>query len=147
TERIIASPIPPLFTSHAGRLMVFYLTFLPIALKGTGAMSSLGVFLTVLAVGYAMLGMDEISHLMEQPFKVCPLYDLCRNSMRDVTDAFFMRPPPLNDSLSSYPDMHAPYWIPGEEFESTDKLLDAPKGRAVGHHKTGGKYSSTMELL
>eukprot|EP00523_Entomoneis_sp_CCMP467_P005541 CAMPEP_0168747996 /NCGR_PEP_ID=MMETSP0724-20121128/15947_1 /TAXON_ID=265536 /ORGANISM="Amphiprora sp., Strain CCMP467" /LENGTH=432 /DNA_ID=CAMNT_0008795809 /DNA_START=103 /DNA_END=1401 /DNA_ORIENTATION=- len=96
TERIIASPIPPLFTTHAGRLMCFYLLFLPLALYGSGSMNKVGLFLTVGIVGYAMLGLDELSHMMEQPFKVSPLFHLCKNSMNDVADAFCLRPPALD---------------------------------------------------
>mmetsp|Transcript_8663 Transcript_8663/g.18005 ORF Transcript_8663/g.18005 Transcript_8663/m.18005 type:complete len:438 (-) Transcript_8663:2933-4246(-) len=120
TERIVASPIPPLFTSHAGRLMCFYLFFLPVALHGSGSMNKSGVFLTVLAVGYAMLGLDELSHLMEQPFKVSPLYHLCRNSMTDVADAFCVRPPSLDGKAAGQPyqpDLVPSYHVPGEGFE------------------------------
>ena len=116
TERIVASPIPPLFTSHAGRLLIFYLFFLPIALHSSGTLNTIGTFVTVLAVGYAMLGLDEISYLMEQPFKVSPLYHLCKNSMRDVADSFCLHPPDIKGANRRY---HAhspqPYWTDGAE--------------------------------
>ena len=119
TERIVASPIPPLFTTHAGRLMCFYLFFLPVALFSSGTMNWIGTFVTVLAVGYAMLGLDEISHLMEQPFKVCPLYHLCKNSMRDVADAFCLKPPSLTDEQAnlSYQPAAPAYWTSDEGWE------------------------------
>lgn len=42
-----------------------------------------------------MLGLDEISHLLEEPFRLMPLYHLSKNSMKDVADAFVCMPPPL----------------------------------------------------
>jgi predicted membrane chloride channel (bestrophin family) len=111
TERIVASPIPPLFTTHAGRLLVFYLFFLPFALHSSGSLNAVGTFVTVLAVGYAMLGLDEISHLMEQPFKLSPLYHLCKNSMRDVADSLCLAMPSLKDKENAnYVALEQPYW-------------------------------------
>jgi len=117
TERIIASPIPPLFTTHAGRLLVFYLFFLPLALHSSGSLNPIGTFVTVLIVGFAMLGLDEISHLMEQPFKLCPLYHLCKNSMCDVADSFLLRPPELRGDNVGYTAPAQPYWSHREGLE------------------------------
>jgi predicted membrane chloride channel (bestrophin family) len=94
TERIRASPIPPLYTSHTGRLLMFYLFFLPLALCGSG-MDGLATVLTTSATAYAMLGLDEISFLLEQPFRLMPLFQLCKNSMTDVADTIVIRPPPI----------------------------------------------------
>jgi predicted membrane chloride channel (bestrophin family) len=52
TERIRASPIPPLYTAHTSRLLIFYLFFLPLALKGSGLMNVAGTMMTTFAVGY-----------------------------------------------------------------------------------------------
>ena len=95
TERIRASPIPPLYTSHAGRLLLFYLFFLPLALSGSGMLNGLGTVCTTPAVAYAMLGLDEISFLLEQPFQLMPLFQLCKNAMRDVADTLVIPQPPL----------------------------------------------------
>eukprot|EP00529_Nitzschia_sp_RCC80_P012553 CAMPEP_0113482088 /NCGR_PEP_ID=MMETSP0014_2-20120614/22740_1 /TAXON_ID=2857 /ORGANISM="Nitzschia sp." /LENGTH=557 /DNA_ID=CAMNT_0000375597 /DNA_START=771 /DNA_END=2444 /DNA_ORIENTATION=+ /assembly_acc=CAM_ASM_000159 len=110
-ERLVASPIPPLFTTHAGRLLVFYLFFLPFALHGTGSMNGTGTFITVLAVGFSMLGLDEISHLLEQPFRFSPLYHLCKNTMRDVGDLFCIEVPSLDDRKNKNYNPDPPvYW-------------------------------------
>jgi predicted membrane chloride channel (bestrophin family) len=98
TERIVASPIPPLYTAHTGLLLTFYLFCLPLALRGSGLLNAIGTVITTTVVGYAMLGLDEISHLLEQPFKLMPLYQLSKNSMRDVGDAIVLQPPALYET-------------------------------------------------
>ena len=80
---------------HTGRLLVFYLIFLPLALRGSLLLNNLGTILTTMVVGYAMLGLDEISFLLEEPFRLMPLYHLSKNSMKDCADAFVNMPPPL----------------------------------------------------
>lgn len=95
-ERILASPIPPLYTAHAGRLLVFYLLCLPLGLRSL-RLGKVGTLVTTGVVGYAMLGLDEVSHLLEQPFRLMPLWHLSKNSMLDVADAFCVPPPPLLD--------------------------------------------------
>lgn len=93
-ERLKGSPIPPLYTSHASRLLVFYLFFLPVALNGARVKGMVNVLVTA-TVSYAMLGLDEISHLLEQPFQLMPMHELSRNMMLDVADAFVCQPPLL----------------------------------------------------
>ena len=98
-DRICASPIPPLYTSHTSRLLMFYLFALPLALYK----SSLNGFVTVLisyVVGYTMLGLDEISHLLEQPFRNMPLLKLSKLCMIDVGDSMICQPAPMEQSLS-----------------------------------------------
>lgn len=107
TERIRASPIPPVYTSHTNRLLMFYLGFLPMALR----QSSLNGFVTFLvstAVGYTMLGLDEISHLLEMPFRLMPLRQLSKFCMLDVADAMVCQPASLDESLSQLGDRTLP---------------------------------------
>ena len=99
-EAIRATPIPPIYTHHTLRLLVLYLAVLPLALHGE--FSNAGVtLLATLAIGFAMLGLDEISHLLEQPFRLMPLYQLSKTSMLDVADAMCCVPPGLNDDPTS----------------------------------------------
>ena len=58
-------------------------------------MNGIGTIITTMAVGYAMLGLDEISHLVEEPFRLMPLWHLSKNSMIDCGDALVCQPPPL----------------------------------------------------
>jgi predicted membrane chloride channel (bestrophin family) len=74
---------------------MFYLFFLPLALCGSGMMGAGATLLTTAASAYAMLGLDEISFLLEQPFRLMPLFQLCKNSMMDVADTAAVRVPPL----------------------------------------------------
>jgi putative membrane protein len=86
-QRIQGSPIPSVYTAHASRLLMLSLFFLPLALHGTGT----AVLVTSL-VGFAMLGLDEISHFLEEPFRLMPIYQLCKTSMLDVADALVCQP-------------------------------------------------------
>ena len=94
TGRIRASPIPTLYTSHTSRLLVFYLFCLPPALHMSG-MGGIATTIVTMVVGYAMAGLDEISHLFEQPFRVIPMYQMSKRSMLAVADSLTCRPPPL----------------------------------------------------
>jgi putative membrane protein len=94
TGRIRASPIPTLYTSHTSRLLVFYLFCLPPALHLSGLDGVMTTVMTMV-VGFAMFGLDEISHLFEQPFRVIPMYQMSKRSMQAVADCFTCRPPRL----------------------------------------------------
>ena len=96
-ERLRGSPIPPVYTSHTSRLLVFYLLFLPLALHGSETRKFVTVLVTS-TVSYAMLGLDEISHVLEQPFGLMPLHQLSRNIMFDIADSFTYQPPSFRKS-------------------------------------------------
>eukprot|EP00591_Stephanopyxis_turris_P004917 CAMPEP_0195510784 /NCGR_PEP_ID=MMETSP0794_2-20130614/3328_1 /TAXON_ID=515487 /ORGANISM="Stephanopyxis turris, Strain CCMP 815" /LENGTH=89 /DNA_ID=CAMNT_0040638271 /DNA_START=1110 /DNA_END=1379 /DNA_ORIENTATION=- len=51
--------------------------------------------MVTMSVGYAMLGLDELSHIFEQPFRVIPMYVISKRSMLAVADAMTCRPPSL----------------------------------------------------
>lgn len=76
---------------------MFYLFFLPIALRGTGINIVANTLMTT-SIGFSMLGLDEISHQLEQPFRLMPLKQLAIGAMRDVGDSFVCPPPELKDS-------------------------------------------------
>lgn len=95
-ERLKSSPIPPLYTSHTSRLLVFYLFYLPVALNGMHIMKPPGVVLATAAIGFAMFGLDEISHQLEQPFRIIPLQQLSAGLMRDVADTVVCPPPSIS---------------------------------------------------
>ncbi|KAL3786854.1 hypothetical protein HJC23_013775 [Cyclotella cryptica] len=98
TGRIRASPIPTLYTSHTSRLLIFYLFCLPPSLHLSGLDVLTTTILTMVA-GFAMFGLDEISHLFEQPFRVIPMYQMSKRSMQAVADAFTCRPPSLEGEV------------------------------------------------
>ena len=114
TERLLASPIPPLYSAHTGRLLMFNLFFLPLALRGS--LSRVAVVIATAAVGFAMLGLDEISHLLENPFRLMPLWYLSKNAMKEAGDALVCQPPSLTVALNGRQSVGnsqfaiPPYW-------------------------------------
>ncbi|EJK48195.1 hypothetical protein THAOC_33029 [Thalassiosira oceanica] len=129
TGRLRATPIPTLYTSHTSRLLLFYLFSLPPALHASG----LSVFMTTLlslVVGFAMFGLDEISHLFEQPFRVIPMYAISRRSMLAVADAFACQPPELEGEVSKDEEKHLSqkdltlYWSKEDISSVSDNLME-----------------------
>lgn len=129
TGRIRASPIPTLYTSHTSRLLVFYLMCLPPALHVSGLSGGLTTLLTMM-VGFAMLGLDELSHIFEQPFRVIPMYQMSKRSMLAVADAFTCRPPALEgetrdeeETRLSQNDLTT-YWSRSDMSTVSDNLME-----------------------
>lgn len=112
TEKILATPIPPLYTALTGRLLLFYLGCLPFALRAANVMGGVGTVIICTAVGYAMMALDEMSHLCEQPFRFMPLYMLSKKSVMDVADTLLQLPPDYETGkdVSSYCPI---YWPTG----------------------------------
>lgn len=58
-------------------------------------------------VAFAMLGLDEISHLLEQPFQLMPLHELSKRMMMDIADSFvYQTPSSLAEPATKVPN----YW-------------------------------------
>lgn len=109
TERLRSAPIPPVYSSNAAGLMLLYLLFLPLVFIETNLSSIVTMFMTA-SVGYAMLGLDEVSHMLEQPFRLMPLFQLSKISMLDVSDAFMCLPPPLSSRNQVIIPKRPTYW-------------------------------------
>ncbi|KAL7548891.1 hypothetical protein ACHAWF_012157 [Thalassiosira exigua] len=129
TGRIRASPIPTLYTSHTSRLLVFYLFCLPPALHMSG-LDSIMTTLMTMVVGFAMFGLDEISHLFEQPFRVIPMYQQSKRSMAAVADAFTCHPPALagehrDDEEAGLTQRElTTYWSNNDISQMSDNLME-----------------------
>lgn len=95
-KRILGSPIPPTYTRHLSRVLVLYLTLLPISLVSTGA-SPLSVLLNVALTAYVSMGLEEISVEIEHPFPLLPMYHLCSALERTVANQFR-----LSEALPSF---------------------------------------------
>ena len=130
TGRIRASPIPTLYTSHTSRLLIFYLLCLPPALHVSGTLTPGTTTLLTMVLGFAMIGLDEISHLFEQPFRVLPMYQMSKRSMRAVADALTCRPPRLKgEKVDESPDAWTQkelttYWTTEEQSVGSDNLME-----------------------
>ena len=108
-ERVRISVVPALYTTHTTRLLLFYLFWLPFALYGTFSTLNPNNFfrvavltmVTTTAVGYAMLGLDEIATILSIPFRFMPLRQLAKNSMLEIADALVYRPSSYSSSQNS----------------------------------------------
>ena len=98
-ERLKGSPIPPMYTRHASRLLFFWLFSLPLALSELSMFTSM---ITTAIAGFITLGLDEISMQIEQPFRLMPMQPLAGAVMRDVADAFVCMPPRLPECEDSF---------------------------------------------
>lgn len=127
TGRIRASPIPTLYTSHSSRLLMFYLGCLPPSLHMSG-LSKLVTTLLTLVIGFAMMGLDEISHLFEQPFRVIPMYQMSKRSMLAVADSMTCQPPPLDgkgeEKKESDQRELTTYWSPADISLVSDNIFE-----------------------
>jgi len=65
-EKILRTPVPWSYSRHTSRFLSFWIGTLPLAL--VGSVNKWLVLPITAAAGYCMLGIEEIGHLIEQPF-------------------------------------------------------------------------------
>ena len=82
-NRILVSPIPPTYTRHTSRVLVLYLSMLPVALAGMGV-GTLAAVVTVSLAGYILIGIDEIGLEIENPFSLMPLFGMSTGIQNEV---------------------------------------------------------------
>jgi ion channel-forming bestrophin family protein len=70
-EKILRTPVPWTYSRHTSRFLTIWLGTLPFALIGD--MKPWLVVAIVAAASYCMLGIEEIGHLIEQPFLGDPI--------------------------------------------------------------------------
>ena len=71
-EKILRTPVPWTYSRHTSRFLTLWMSTLPFALLGTVRSWALLVGI-VFASSYCLFGIEEISHLIEQPFLGDPL--------------------------------------------------------------------------
>jgi putative membrane protein len=70
-EKILRTPVPWTYSRHTSRFLTLWMGSLPFALVGT--LNPVLTIAVVAAASYCMLGIEEIGHLIEQPFLGDPL--------------------------------------------------------------------------
>jgi len=71
-EKILRTPVPWTYSRHTSRFLTLWMSSLPFALLGSVSHKGLLVGI-VFAASYCLFGIEEISHLIEQPFLGDPL--------------------------------------------------------------------------
>ena len=71
SERVVKTPLPTGFTRHSSRLLFIWSNCLPFALYPV--LGPLGTMPTTLLTAYAVLGIEDISVQLEEPFDILPL--------------------------------------------------------------------------
>jgi predicted membrane chloride channel (bestrophin family) len=70
-ERIVKTPLPTGFTRHSSRLLFIWSNSLPFALYPV--LGPFGTLPTALLTVYAVLGIEDLSVQLEEPFDILPL--------------------------------------------------------------------------
>lgn len=82
-ERILTSPVPTFYPRHTTRFLAIWLAFLPTALfevlKGWNHFVMVPV---MIALSGFLLGIEELSNQMEEPFSLLPQEKMCEGSIR-----------------------------------------------------------------
>jgi ion channel-forming bestrophin family protein len=83
-ERILTSPIPTFYTRHTSRFLAVWLFTLPLALyESITGWNHFAMVPVMMVLGGFMLGIEELSCQLEEPFSILPMAKMCQHSIRD----------------------------------------------------------------
>jgi ion channel-forming bestrophin family protein len=95
SERIVKTPLPTGFTRHSSRLLFIWSNCLPFALYPL--LGPWGTLPTTVLTTYAVLGIEDISVQLEEPFDILPLRqfsDSMYDGIQMIDQNFVVSPPP-----------------------------------------------------
>jgi len=83
-ERIFTSPVPTFYPRHTARFLALWLLALPTGLYEAfgNSWNHIGVIPVTLIVSGFLLGIEELSTQMEEPFSILPMEKMCEGSIR-----------------------------------------------------------------
>lgn len=83
-ERIFTSPVPTFYPRHTARFLALWLLALPTGLYDAfgSSWNHVGVIPVTLIVSGFLLGIEELSTQMEEPFSILPMEKMCEGSIR-----------------------------------------------------------------
>ena len=85
-ERLISTPLAPMFMRRYQGGLLAWLILLPCGLYKAGCSTAPKLAVVVASVAYLMLGIDEIGLQIEQPFVVMPVHTLAEGLTREVLE-------------------------------------------------------------
>ena len=87
-ERLATSPVPRFYTRHTRRFLHAWLTLLPLGLYGTFAhtWNHYGCIPATLLISGFLLGIEELSIQLEEPFSLLPQHAITANSIGKVAE-------------------------------------------------------------
>lgn len=88
-NRILISPIPPTYTRHTSRALCLFLFLLPLTFVGV-ELSPIAVVLSVVAITYVIVGLDEIGLEIEHPFPLLPMQGMASTFQTNVQNQFVL---------------------------------------------------------
>lgn len=100
SERILKTPLPTGFTRHSSRLLFIWSNCLPLALYPL--LGPMGTLPTALLTAYAVLGIEDISVQLEEPFAILPLREYSDSMQSNIAAMEKNFNPPLH-VLPSHP--------------------------------------------
>jgi len=142
-ERIFKSPVPILYTRHSTRFLIFFCTLLPFGIWPTESASwnHWMTLPTTFATSYWLLGIDEISTQVEEPFSILPLESFCNGAI-DATTAEMMK---MNDAGVFITKITPPQTAQQQSVQSTAGASAAPASAApVSATPVSGAAASKM---
>ena len=83
SERVLKTPLPTGFTRHSSRLLFLWSNCLPLALYPL--VGPFGTLPTALLTSYAVLGIEDISVQLEEPFDILPLRQYSDGIIESIT--------------------------------------------------------------
>ena len=88
-NRLLMSPIPPTFIRHTSRVLCLFLFLLPLQFI-SGDMSNFAVLVSVAAISYTLIGLDEIGLEIAHTFPMLPLQAMAKTFQGNVINQLLL---------------------------------------------------------
>ena len=134
-ERILSSPVPTFYPRHTVRFLAMWLFGLPFGLyKQVAGWNHYALVPMMMVLGSFLLGIEELSTQMEEPFSILPMEKMCENSIRV---------PVMEQVKRSIAGLQSKFYGYGKDYGATGGTADGTTGMtAAASSAAFSSYSS-----